>query len=128
MRPIDFHTNTSLLSSQTKLAMEAQAKYERELMLHAADVEALQEVKKQLQREAERKKELEEHLNKTSSLLQEKNASWSALEKQLKVGGESGAHRLKIVKGKRRQFRQCMWRTNNGWQVERKKSRKFQKK
>uniref|UniRef100_A0A668ATS4 Translocated promoter region, nuclear basket protein n=1 Tax=Myripristis murdjan TaxID=586833 RepID=A0A668ATS4_9TELE len=75
-------TQDSLL--QTKLAMEAQAKYERELMLHAADVEALQEVKKQLQHEAERKKELEEHLNKTSSLLQEKNASWTALERQLK--------------------------------------------
>uniref|UniRef100_A0AAQ5Z011 Nucleoprotein TPR n=1 Tax=Amphiprion ocellaris TaxID=80972 RepID=A0AAQ5Z011_AMPOC len=57
---------------QTKLAGEAQAKYERELMLHAADVEALQELKKRSQQEATRKRELEEELKKTSSLMQDK--------------------------------------------------------
>uniref|UniRef100_A0A8P4KIN6 Translocated promoter region a, nuclear basket protein n=1 Tax=Dicentrarchus labrax TaxID=13489 RepID=A0A8P4KIN6_DICLA len=69
---------------QTKLAGEAQAKYERELMLHAADVEALQELKKRYQQEAAQKRELEERLNKASSLLQEKTAGWNTEEKQLK--------------------------------------------
>lgn len=71
---------------QTKLAAEAQAKYERELMLHAADVEALQELKKKVGLEGAQKRELEEKVNKTCSLLQEKTAAWSTLEKHLKVG------------------------------------------
>ncbi len=75
-----------LSSSQTKLAGEAQAKYERELMLHAADVEALQQLKKRSQQEASQKRELEEQLSKTSSLLQEKTAAWTTVERQLKVG------------------------------------------
>lgn len=70
---------------QTKLAGEAQAKYERELMLHAADVEALQALKKHLQQEAAQRSELEEQLNKSTALLQEKIAEWSTLERQLKV-------------------------------------------
>uniref|UniRef100_A0A669EG15 Nucleoprotein TPR n=1 Tax=Oreochromis niloticus TaxID=8128 RepID=A0A669EG15_ORENI len=61
-----------LFSCQTKLAGEAQAKYERELMLHAADVEALQELKKKFQQGTAQKMELEEELKKTTSLLQEK--------------------------------------------------------
>uniref|UniRef100_A0A671VD53 Translocated promoter region, nuclear basket protein n=1 Tax=Sparus aurata TaxID=8175 RepID=A0A671VD53_SPAAU len=69
---------------QTKLAGEAQAKYERELMLHAADVEALQELKKRFQIEASKKRELEEQINKTSSILQEKTAALNSLERQLK--------------------------------------------
>ncbi|XP_015236386.1 PREDICTED: nucleoprotein TPR [Cyprinodon variegatus] len=75
-------TQDSLL--QTKLAGEAQAKYERELMLHAADVEALQQLKKISHKEAIRKGEMEEELKKTTSLLQEKTAAWSATEKRLK--------------------------------------------
>lgn len=55
-------------------------------MLHAADVEALQELKKRIQQEATQKRELEEQLNKTSCLLQEKTATWNTLERQLKVG------------------------------------------
>lgn len=54
-------------------------------MLHAADVEALQELKKRSQQEAARKRELEEQLNKTSSLLQQKTADWTTVERQLKV-------------------------------------------
>uniref|UniRef100_A0A669DHI5 Nucleoprotein TPR n=1 Tax=Oreochromis niloticus TaxID=8128 RepID=A0A669DHI5_ORENI len=69
---------------QTKLAGEAQAKYERELMLHAADVEALQELKKKFQQGTAQKMELEEELKKTTSLLQEKTATWSIAEKKLK--------------------------------------------
>lgn len=55
-------------------------------MLHAADVEALQELKKRSQQEAARKRELEEELRKMTSLLQEKTAVWNTVEKQLKVG------------------------------------------
>uniref|UniRef100_A0A3Q1GEV0 Translocated promoter region a, nuclear basket protein n=1 Tax=Acanthochromis polyacanthus TaxID=80966 RepID=A0A3Q1GEV0_9TELE len=69
---------------QTKLAGEAQAKYERELMLHAADVEGLQELKKRSQQEETQKRELEEELKKTSSLLQEKTAALNTVEMQLK--------------------------------------------
>ncbi|XP_034744113.1 nucleoprotein TPR-like isoform X2 [Etheostoma cragini] len=69
---------------QTKLAGEAQAKYERELMLHAADVEALQELKKRIQQDAVQKRELEEQLSKTSSILQEKTAALNTVERQLK--------------------------------------------
>ncbi|XP_061694573.1 nucleoprotein TPR-like [Syngnathoides biaculeatus] len=69
---------------QTKQAVEAQAKYERELMLHAADVEVLKELKKTLQQETTLKREREEQLNKVNSLLQEKTESWTILEKQLK--------------------------------------------
>lgn len=56
-------------------------------MLHAADVEALQQLKKRAQREAEQKSELEERVNKISSLLQEKTAAWNTAERQLKVKG-----------------------------------------
>lgn len=76
---------TSLFSRQAKLAGEAQSKYERELMLHAADVEALQQLKKTFQQEAVRKREIEEELKKTTALLQEKTSIWNTMEKQLKV-------------------------------------------
>uniref|UniRef100_A0A8C7YYH4 Nucleoprotein TPR n=1 Tax=Oryzias sinensis TaxID=183150 RepID=A0A8C7YYH4_9TELE len=69
---------------QTKLAAEAQGKYERELMLHAADVEALQQLKKTSQQHAARIRQLEEELKKTDALLQEKTAALNAVEKQLK--------------------------------------------
>ncbi|XP_027875639.1 nucleoprotein TPR-like [Xiphophorus couchianus] len=75
-------TQNSLL--QTKLAGEAQAKYERELMLHAADVEALQQLKKTSQHEAARKREIEEELKKATSLLQVKTNVWITTEKRLK--------------------------------------------
>ncbi|XP_054888551.1 nucleoprotein TPR [Poeciliopsis prolifica] len=75
-------TQNSLL--QTKLASEAQAKYERELMLHAADVEALQQLKKTSQQEAAHKREIEEELKKTTSLLQVKTNVWITTEKRLK--------------------------------------------
>lgn len=71
---------------QTRLAAEAQAKYERELMLHAADVEALQQLKKKMAQESAQKRDLEEKVHKTCSLLQEETTAWSTLEKHLKVG------------------------------------------
>lgn len=75
----------TLFFPQTKLAGEAQAKYERELMLHAADVEALQQLKKTSQHEAARKREIEEELKKATSLLQVKTNVWITTEKRLKV-------------------------------------------
>ncbi|KAK7945458.1 hypothetical protein WMY93_001186 [Mugilogobius chulae] len=69
---------------QTKIAEEAQAKYEKELMLHAADVEALQDLKKRFQEISSTKQEVEDKLNKNTALLQEKTATWSTVEKQLK--------------------------------------------
>ncbi|XP_061792549.1 nucleoprotein TPR-like isoform X2 [Nerophis lumbriciformis] len=69
---------------QTKQAGEAQAKYERELMLHAADVEALKELKKTSQQEAAQKRDVEEQLKKANTLLQEKTSTSTALDKQLK--------------------------------------------
>ncbi|XP_008332910.1 nucleoprotein TPR-like isoform X1 [Cynoglossus semilaevis] len=84
-------TQESLL--QTKLAGEAHSKYERELMLHAADVEALQELKKRIQQDLEKKTELEEQLNNTNTVLQEKTAAWNALEKELKEEQSTQSHR-----------------------------------
>ena len=82
---IEFKSKSDFSSSQKKFAAEAQSKYERELMLHAADVEALQALKRRNQEESSGKRELEERLKKTTSQLQEKTSAWSTLEKQLKV-------------------------------------------
>uniref|UniRef100_A0A7N9ASS5 Nucleoprotein TPR n=1 Tax=Mastacembelus armatus TaxID=205130 RepID=A0A7N9ASS5_9TELE len=91
---LSMHRYTNDLQfASTKLAGEAQAKYERELMLHAADVEALQELKKRCQQDLAQKRELEEHLSKSSSLLQERTAAWSALEQQLKEDLSNHRHR-----------------------------------
>uniref|UniRef100_A0A672I1M8 Translocated promoter region a, nuclear basket protein n=1 Tax=Salarias fasciatus TaxID=181472 RepID=A0A672I1M8_SALFA len=81
---VRFHNQHESVLLPTKLAGEAQSKYERELMLHAADVEALQELKKKFQQDTTRKRELEEQLKKTSALLQEKTAAWNAAEKKMK--------------------------------------------
>uniref|UniRef100_A0A8D0AU39 Nucleoprotein TPR n=1 Tax=Sander lucioperca TaxID=283035 RepID=A0A8D0AU39_SANLU len=84
-------TVSRLSSSQTKLAGEAQAKYERELMLHAADVEALQELKKKTQQDAAQKRELEEQLSKISSLLQEKTEDLSNKSRRCEELGKQNA-------------------------------------
>lgn len=55
-------------------------------MLHAADVEALQELKKKAEEEAVKRRDLETQVTKASSILQDKVAAWNIVERQLKVG------------------------------------------
>ncbi|XP_063154494.1 nucleoprotein TPR [Candoia aspera] len=69
---------------QAKIAAEAQSKYERELMLHASDVEALQAAKDQVAKNSTIKQQLEEAAQKAESTLRESRASWEERERTLK--------------------------------------------
>ncbi|XP_006901380.1 PREDICTED: nucleoprotein TPR [Elephantulus edwardii] len=69
---------------QAKIAVEAQNKYERELMLHAADVEALQAAKEQVSKMSSVRQHLEETTQKAESQLLECKASWEERERVLK--------------------------------------------
>ncbi|XP_007667180.1 nucleoprotein TPR isoform X1 [Ornithorhynchus anatinus] len=69
---------------QAKIAIEAQNKYERELMLHAADVEALQAAKEQVGRNSAVRQQLEEVAQKAEAQLLECKASWEERERMSK--------------------------------------------
>ncbi|KFO90534.1 Nucleoprotein TPR, partial [Buceros rhinoceros silvestris] len=69
---------------QAKMASEAQNKYERELMLHAADVEALQAIKDQVAKNTAVRQQLEETARKAESELLECKASWEERERMIK--------------------------------------------
>nr|XP_033817183.1 nucleoprotein TPR isoform X1 [Geotrypetes seraphini] len=71
-------------AEQAKIAAEAQNKYERELMLHAADVELLQAIKEQTSKSSSIQQKLEEAAQKAESQLLENKASWEECERMLK--------------------------------------------
>ncbi|XP_064484917.1 nucleoprotein TPR-like isoform X2 [Ornithodoros turicata] len=70
-------------SFQAALTKEAQEKYERELILHAADVEALSATKALLEETQTKVAALQEAANAAQALLQESCSSWKEREKLL---------------------------------------------
>ncbi|XP_055956661.1 nucleoprotein TPR isoform X2 [Patella vulgata] len=69
---------------QVQVAAEAQDKYERELMLHAADVEALTSLKRQLADKNEPLAKSQEELKKCELELLESKTSWAEQERLLR--------------------------------------------
>nr|XP_013799993.1 PREDICTED: nucleoprotein TPR [Apteryx mantelli mantelli] len=87
---------------QAKIASEAQNKYERELMLHAADVEALQAIKEQVAKNAAVRQQLEEAAQKAESELLECKASWEERERMIKDEASTLASRCEDLEKQNR--------------------------
>ncbi|XP_072200006.1 nucleoprotein TPR isoform X3 [Excalfactoria chinensis] len=87
---------------QAKMASEAQNKYERELMLHAADVEALQAIKEQAAKNTAVKQQLEEAAQKAESALLECKASWEERERMMKDEASTLASRCEDLEKQNR--------------------------
>ncbi|XP_007481029.2 nucleoprotein TPR isoform X2 [Monodelphis domestica] len=87
---------------QAKIAIEAQNKYERELMLHAADVEALQAAKEQVSKNLLVRQQLEEMAQKAESQLLECKASWEERERMLKDEASKSASRCEDLEKQNR--------------------------
>eukprot|EP00076_Gallus_gallus_P024040 XP_015146082.1 nucleoprotein TPR isoform X4 [Gallus gallus] len=87
---------------QAKMASEAQNKYERELMLHAADVEALQAIKEQVAKNTAVKQQLEEAAQKAESALLECKASWEERERMMKDEASTLASRCEDLEKQNR--------------------------
>ncbi|XP_078263731.1 translocated promoter region b, nuclear basket protein isoform X1 [Rhinoraja longicauda] len=69
---------------QARVASEAQNKYERELMLHAADVEALQIAKEQVSTNAQVRQKLEDTAQRAEAQMLECKAAKAEIERMLK--------------------------------------------
>ncbi|KAJ7387616.1 hypothetical protein OS493_000951 [Desmophyllum pertusum] len=69
------------LKEQALLATEAQDKYERELVLHANDVQALTSVKEQFQEQSSKFQEIEDRALAAEQKLQEYTSSWEDQKK-----------------------------------------------
>uniref|UniRef100_A0A4W3JYD9 Nucleoprotein TPR n=1 Tax=Callorhinchus milii TaxID=7868 RepID=A0A4W3JYD9_CALMI len=70
---------------QARIASEAQNKYERELILHAADVEALQTAKEQVAKTSQLRQQLEDTAQKAEAQLLEMKTAKEELEQMLKA-------------------------------------------